>query len=99
MTAVKETPAMSLPQSRPRKQLAADVIKTASIPGKTPTVEEAAKELGEELVRVVVPKAYKLTDDSHRIFDYGPHTREMPPTHANHWYSKANGVSLAKTKE
>lgn len=86
----KEQPAMSLPQPK-----SSDPIKTSSIPpAKTPTVEEAAKALGESLVSVIVPKAYRFTDDSHVVFDYDASTTKMPPTHANHWFSKAMGVKV-----
>lgn len=60
---------------------------------------EAAKPAeGEVLVTATVPKAFKLRIDNHVIVDYKPGVQEMPLSHAEHWYSKANGVQVYNPK-
>lgn len=47
----------------------------------------------EEMVRVTVPKAFRLNADSGEVA-YAAGTEEMPLSHAEHWYSEANGVVI-----
>lgn len=60
------------------------------------TAEEIAKENNESVVQVQVPNAFMLTDDQHRQIEYTPETDRMPKSHAEHWYSKAQGVRIRK---
>lgn len=48
-------------------------------------------------VLATVPKAFQLTDDDHNPHKYPVGTYMMTREHAMHWYSKANGVTLANT--
>lgn len=41
-----------------------------------------------------VPKAFKLMDDDGRTHEYGPGQVVMTKEHAEHWYAKANGVTI-----
>jgi hypothetical protein len=47
-----------------------------------------------ELVTAVVPKAFTLTLDDHSVARYETGTQDMPRAHAEHWYSKAQGVEI-----
>ena len=63
------------------------------------SADEAAKqaeEAGEEMVMATVTKAFRLTLDSYREVVYEPGVQEMPRSHAEHWYAKANGVKLPR---
>lgn len=58
-------------------------------------IESQRPEVADEVtVTVTVAKAFKLRIDHHSIFDYQPGVQEMPLSHADHWYSKANGVKI-----
>lgn len=63
-----------------RRQLVADVAK--------------ANEPSGDTVTVVVPKDFHLVLDHHHDVKYRTGTYEMPVEHAEHWWSKANGVKL-----
>jgi len=43
-------------------------------------------------VTVTVPKGFKLRTSHDEVIDYKAGIQEMPPEHADHWYSIANGV-------
>lgn len=58
------------------------------------TASEAAAE-ATSTVKVVVPKAFSLVIDHHHDVKYQAGTYDMPADHAEHWWSKANGVVLA----
>lgn len=58
------------------------------------TASEAAAEAA-NTVKVVVPKAFSLVIDHHHDVKYQAGTYDMPVDHAEHWWSKANGVVLA----
>lgn len=47
-------------------------------------------------VTVTVPKAFKLRTTHDHIVDYAAGICEMPIEHAEHWYAKANGVTIYK---
>lgn len=82
---------------RVRKALVDDPPKTSVIPPKSPpTVEALAKELGDDVVLVTIPKGFTLTDDLYRTFPYSPGHQKMPRSHAMHWYSIKQGVSIHK---
>ena len=66
--------------ARPRRTVAAAANDTA--PAST------------DLVPVMVPKGFMLTDDNHQTHKYSAGPQRMRRDHAEHWYSKANGVTL-----
>lgn len=51
-----------------------------------------------DMVTVIVPKAFRLTDDAFREHAYDVGIQEMPRAHAEHNYSVANGVTIPKPK-
>ncbi len=56
-----------------------------------------AVEVADEItVTVTVPKAFNLRTGhgDAGLFTYQPGVQEMPLSHADHWYSKANGVKI-----
>jgi len=52
----------------------------------------------EKEVTVVVPFAYDLTLETGKPIRYEVGTQEMPLSHATHWYSRARGVTIYKSK-
>jgi hypothetical protein len=52
----------------------------------------------DELVTVVVPKAFMLTLDDHTPIAYAAGTQEMPVSHAAHWFARAHGVKVYVAK-
>lgn len=61
----------------------------------TANAPEAAVE-GEvlDLVIVTVPKAYKLCLDGFHMREFKAGIQQMERSHAEHWYSVANGVAI-----
>lgn len=47
-----------------------------------------------DMVTVTVPKAFKLRIDHFREFDFKAGVQEMERSVAEHWYSKANGITI-----
>lgn len=47
-----------------------------------------------KMVKVKVPKAFRLTDASGAEHHYDATTKEMSQEHAEHWYAKAHGVEF-----
>lgn len=102
-TAAKKTANTTAPNRRAQltPQAAGDPVAAAAealMSGKPSNGAEAvkeAKEAGEEVVKVKVPKRFVLTLDSHHEIAYDEHTTSMPKAHAEHWYAKANGVEIA----
>jgi hypothetical protein len=58
-------------------------------------VAEAVEE-GMPDVIVMVPKAFKLRMNDHVVIDYPAGAYSMPREHAEHWYAKANKVTIVK---
>ena len=61
------------------------------------TPETGKVEVADELVdtvTVTVPKAYKLRIDNHQLIDVAAGIQEMERSHAEHWWSKAQGVKI-----
>lgn len=58
-----------------------------------------AKGVDVELVDVVVPRAYALTDDDHVRVEVPAGFQSMPKEWAVHWFSRANGVSPSKDSD
>lgn len=53
-----------------------------------------AQPSGEEEVRVTVPRGFFLRLDNHQLIAIKAGARRLPRSHAEHIYSKANGVTL-----
>lgn len=62
------------------------------------TVQEDVGTPVAQLVTVVIPHRYTLTLDDGAAVVYEAGTREMPRDHAEHWWSRTQGVSIY-TKE
>ena len=90
-----------------RKQLAADprealdplaaapYLKNGVIPSvSSKTAEQVAADLGEDIVFVNVERDFDLTTDGHVTTKYKAGAAKMPRSHAEHWYSKAMGVTI-----
>jgi hypothetical protein len=85
-----------------------EVVDSTDEASDAPTVEEDAGEgkepvstpiptlTGELLhtVVVVVPKTFILNLDHHKSVTYQAGTQRMERSHADHWWSKANGVAI-----
>lgn len=56
----------------------------------------AAEAAGEDIVMASVPKGFRLTLDTYREVVYEAGAQQMPRSHAEHWYAKANGVKVAR---
>lgn len=56
-------------------------------------IAEATETLG-DLVTVVIPKPFTLTTDNGGHVHYSAGTQEMPTEHAEHWFSRAMGVTV-----
>lgn len=59
---------------------------------------EAEKLAAKDLVTVVIPKSFNLMLDTHEVVRYVDGVQEMPRSHAEHWYSKVNGVRIYTKK-
>ena len=53
----------------------------------------------EEQVEVDVPHFYQLLSDDHVMYKYKPGRQMMPVSHANHDYSRDNGVTIVDADE
>lgn len=53
-----------------------------------------AVELPTDTVTVTVPRAFTLTLDSGSPVSYQAGVQEMPADHADHWFSRAQGVTV-----
>lgn len=84
------------------KKAAADAAKASQMAeaeaqaaaAKAAAVQEAAAM--DDLVDVVVPNPFRLVGQDHRARNYAAGTYPMPRAHAEHWFSKANGVKIYK---
>lgn len=86
-----EAAANILPTSNPTPVVKMDpprVAKLADLAAMNPEVK------AEDTVTVTVPKPFKLTVNHSSIVQYNAGIQEMPISHANHWYSAANGVMI-----
>jgi hypothetical protein len=70
----------------------------APVEQQEPVAEEAQAPVVDAgvYVTVTVPKAFKLRTTHDHVVDYAAGICEMPVEHAEHWYSKANGVTIYK---
>ena len=98
MTEETTAPAVKAPWSKKAVQEAApEVTKTEeTAPEVAAPVQEAAPEVaeGEVMVTVSVPKAFNLTMSPSQTIRVPAGVQEMTLAQAEHWYSKAHGVSI-----
>lgn len=80
----------------PRRRLADDdTVTNGSLRMQSNAELEAEeKALASGMVIVSVPKAFELTRDGHVSKKYAAGTQEMPRLDAEHWFSKAQGVTI-----
>ncbi len=78
---------------RNRKAPTKDAIVEATVDGVAVEAEL------QQFVTVTVPKPFKLRQASHEVVEYAAGVQEMPVEHAEHWYSKANGVEIYRPKK
>lgn len=64
----------------------------------TPRPRAAEPATADDSITVVVPKPFILNADDGKQHTYQAGTQEMPRSHAEHWWSVANGVAVY-TKE
>jgi len=58
-----------------------------------------AEARGEQVVTVTIPKDFTLMSDSGIPHEYKAGIDEMPVSHANHWWAKAQGVEIYQTPD
>lgn len=81
------------PKERTRIEVDPSALVARTIAGTAP--DAIPTDDGPE-VEVDVPKAFILTDDRHAQHHYKPGRQKMLKAHAEHPYTAANGVTLAK---
>jgi len=87
---IPETPENTAPTAQTEEAPTAPPASQEKAP---PAVLEAAP-AKEGYVTVVVPKAYKFFVTPNVEAKYAAGVQEMLASHADHWYSKANGVQV-----
>lgn len=79
-------------------QASGDPVAAAAVVARGPqspeVAVEKAKEAGDDVVKVIVPQAFRLTTDDRVETQYTTQTRTMPRSHAEHPYCVANGVEI-----
>ena len=64
-------------------------------PAPPPVARKRAKLASDEEVEVEpTPKHFQMLDDNHQMHVYPAGTTSMLKEHAEHWYAKANGVTV-----
>jgi len=73
-----------------------EVLTQETTPAATPVVTASVEPVkpSPDEVTVTVPKAFKLRISAELLVEYRAGVQQMPRVHAEHWYSKANGVSI-----
>lgn len=66
----------------------------ASSPTVAPNLPEGSLEIAGEEVTVTVPKGFKLQFDYNILLDIKAGVQPMKRAVAEHWYAKANGVTI-----
>lgn len=79
--------------------IAAGAAATAGGPRSSADVAAEAKEHGDEVVQVHVPRTFRLTTDDRIETEYKAGAQLMPLEHFEHPYTKANGVTRVKKGE
>lgn len=82
----------------PRASDAAGAAPNTAPPDQVKKDQEAAtprkRAALDEMVTVIVPKPFKLTDDKHGTKHYDVGIQEMTRSDATHWFAVANGVEI-----
>lgn len=60
------------------------------------TNEKPEVDADDEIIMANVKQAFNFTDDNHKTTRYEAGAQKMPRSHAEHWYSQANGVTIVK---
>lgn len=89
MAKAKFVPDNQAAASKARKTVDPQAVMSRAIAG-----YKSGEEKQEPEVEVNVPKAFKLTDDGHIMHNYSVGRQKMPKSHAEHFYSIANGVTI-----
>lgn len=79
--------------SAPATRVRATRVRQVESLDEAPAAESAQVET-EEKVTVIIPADYRLTLDNSAEVHYKAGVDEMPVSHANHWWSKAQGVKV-----
>lgn len=75
----------------------ASTISPVKLPDGGPLLPKGEElELSGDTVTAVVPKAYLLRLTHHHVIEVRQGTQSMPREYAEHWWSKANGVTIFK---
>ena len=82
---------MATAKPRARTVLAQDIL---AAPVSDTAFADTMPAALDDLVDVVVPKAFKLTTDGGAEVEYRPGTYPMPQSHAEHWFTRAQGVTV-----
>lgn len=73
----------------------ADTTETGDQATAKPISPVQAEDLGESVI-VSVPRAFNLRITNEKVIQYPMGAYSMPKDHAEHWYSKANGVTVVE---
>jgi hypothetical protein len=76
-------------------RLAADKLAAEEAEAARLAADKLAEQDGAKVI-VNVPKAFRLTLNDGRTIPYPAGAYGMPVKHADHWYSKANGVTVVE---
>ncbi len=105
MATAKKTPQDKKPSVRAQltPQASDDPIaRAAAGGGQAQSSDEAAaeaKEKGDAVIKVIVPRTFRLTLDDNSMFEYREGVCQMPAAHFEHAYAKANGVKKHRGEE
>lgn len=58
-----------------------------------------AQERGEKIVIVNIPKTFELNIAHGEVYRYNAGTARMPESHVDHWWAKANKVTVVETAQ
>ena len=97
--ATQESPVVEAPKVESTEEVAAKTEEMTGDVVSEPVLEVAPVETpvaGElvDMVTATVPKAFILRLDHFREIQFKAGVQEMERAHADHWYSKANGVTI-----
>ena len=85
---------MATKSPQPRARVVVDEAQSQA-PQKPPFEDTV---LTSELVTAIIPRRFTLTLDDGAVVVYDAGTREIPRSHAEHWWSRVQGVTIY-TKE
>lgn len=87
-------PQKPLAAEAPRKTVRARIVLDSPEDAAVADDQHAEQPTEEEVVTVLTPKRYRLTLDNGTVVEYQAGNPTMPRSHAEHFYSKANGVTI-----